>query len=357
MNTKLSRHAAAGPVGVTRSARRASSAGSVPTMIDVAQAAGVSTATVSRVLNGTGVVSRKMRSRVLATIDELGFSLNPMAQGLRKGQSNTVALLVSDIEQAHFSAMTKQVQSALESLGLDLMLFNVEHSAHRLEGFLNRVLTLRLKGVIVALSDKLGKSVVATLKQLAEHGVTVVSIGQNLSVDKIASVVQTEREATAASVLYLINQGRRHIAYLGRIKGSAIGTERYEGYKEALSKAGLFEPSLTWDVAYRFSAGRLAIEQACDTGQVFDGVQAGSDEMAIGAITALMDRNIRVPADVAVIGFGDIEMGAHVRPALTTISSHPEDIGIHVGKLFTSGLNAAGSLSLIQRSLIHRESA
>lgn len=326
-------------------------------MMDVARAAGVSTATVSRVLNGTDVVSKKMRSRVLAAIDELGFNLNPIAQGLRKGHSNTVALLVSDIEQAHFSAMTKQVQGSLESLGLDLLLFNVEHSAQRLDSFLHRVLTMRLKGVIVALSDKLGKTVMTTLRQLADHGVTVVSIGQNLSDYKIASVVQTEREATAASVLYLLNQGRKHIAYLGRIKGSAIGTERYEGYKEALSKAGLFDPALTWDVAYRFSAGRLAIEQAFDAGLIFDGVQAGSDEMAIGAIAALTDRHINVPADVAVIGFGGIEMGAHVRPALTTISSHPEDVGIHVANLFASNLHAAGSLSVVQRSLIHRDSA
>lgn len=331
--------------------------GSFPTMLDVAEAAGVSTATVSRVLNGTGVVSRKMRARVLAAIDELGFQLNPIAQGLRKGHSNTVALLVGDIEQAHFSAMTKHVQGALEMLGIDLLLFNVGHSAERLDSFLRRVLAMRLKGVIIAISDKLNKRSVGNLMHVAEQGLTVVSVGQNLTLHKIASVVQSEREATMVSVQYLISQGCKHIAYLGRIKGSAIGTERFEGYKEALLGANIFSPELVWDVAYRFSAGRQAIERAYDAGLVFDGVQAGSDEMAIGAIAALKDRSVNVPQDVAVVGFGGIEMGAYVHPALTTISSHPEDVGVHVAKLFSGTLNAAGSLSIVQRSLIHRASA
>lgn len=325
--------------------------------MDVAMAAGVSTATVSRVINGTGVVSKRMRGRVLAAIDELGFELNPIAQGLRKGQSNTVALLVGDIEQTHFSAMTKQVQGALETLGFDLLLFNVGHSSERLEGFLRRVLALRLKGVIIAVSDKLNKKMINSLRNLSEHGITVVSLGQNLSPFKIASVVQSEREAAYASVRYLISQGRKRIAYLGRIKGSTIGTERFEGYQQALMEAGLVDPALVWDVAFRFSAGYEAIVRACDAGVRFDAVQAGSDEMAIGAIASLRDRDHQVPTDVAVIGFGDIEVGKHVRPALTTISSHPEDVSAHVANLFSNSLHAAGSFSLVQRSLIHRESA
>lgn len=338
-------------------ARHPSRTAAVPTMLDVAEAAGVSTATVSRVLNGTGVVSRKMRARVMAAIDELGFQLNPIAQGLRRGQSNTVALLVSDIEQAHFSAMTKHVQGALELMGIDLLLFNVEHSAERLDSFLRRVLAMRLKGVIIALSDKLNKHSIGNLIQLTEQGLTVVSVGQNLTSHSISSVVQSERDATAESVRYLLEQGRRHIAYVGRIKGSAIGTERFEGYKAALMRANLFHPELVWDVAYRFSAGRQAIERAYETGLEFDGVQAGSDEMAIGAIAALKERGIQVPLDVSVIGFGGIEMGAYVQPALTTISSHPHDVGVHVAKLFSGTLSAPGSLSLVRRSLIHRASA
>lgn len=330
---------------------------SVPTMMDVATAAGVSTATVSRVLNGTGVVSEAMQNRVMVAIKQLGFQLNPIAQGLRKGQSNTVALLVGDIEQTHFSAMTKQVQGHLESIGLDLLLFNVGHSHARLEHFLKRVVSMRLRGVIVALSDKLSSNVIDMLRKLPAHGVVVVAIGQNLSGHRIASVVQSERDATVAAVRYLIERGRKRIAYLGRIKGSAVGTERYEGYKEALSVAQMYDPELVWDVSYRYSAGWEAIEKAYQNGIEFDAVQTGSDEMAIGAMAALKDRNVRIPEDVAVIGFGDVEMGAYVRPALTTVSNHPADVGVHVSQLFNASLSAKASLLVIQRSLLLRESA
>src|SRR5690606_3902410 len=143
----------------------------------------------------------------------------------------------------------------------------------------------------------------------------------------------------------------------GKIKGSAVGTERYEGYKEALSAAGMYDPALVWDVSYRYSAGREAIERAYQKGLALDAVQTGSDERAVGAMAALQDRNVHIPDDVAIIGFGDIERGAYVRPALTTVSNHPADVGVHVSQLFNSTLSAKASLLVIQRSLVRRESA
>lgn len=357
MNTKASSRIEAKQSSLIDQPGLASRSTLIPTMIDVAAQAGVSTATVSRVLNGTGVVSPKMRTRVMAAIDELGFQLNPMAQGLRKGQGNTVALLVSDIEQTHFSAMTKHIQGALEGIGLDLLLFNVGHSTDRLQGFLRRSVSMRLKGVVIALSDRLTKSLGELLKELSEHGIIVVSIGQNLNRYQIPSVVHEEHNAAKKSVCYLLDQGRKRIAYVGRIKGSAIGTERFEGYRQALIDADVFDDALVWDVAYRYSAGRDAIERALERGLSFDGVQAGSDEMAMGAIAALHDRRIRVPDEVAIVGFGGIEMGAYVRPSLTTISSHPEKIGVYLTKAFSDDSVGPASLSLVPRNLIRRGSA
>src|SRR5882672_10330698 len=106
------------------------------TVIDVARQAGVSSATVSRVLNGNTTVDPDMRNRVHSAVKKLDFRPNPMAQGLRKGQSNTVALLVGDIAQTHFSELTMQLQAALEENGIDLLLFNLGHSANRLSEFL-----------------------------------------------------------------------------------------------------------------------------------------------------------------------------------------------------------------------------
>jgi DNA-binding LacI/PurR family transcriptional regulator len=329
------------------------------TVIDVARHARVSLATVSRVLNGNASVSAEMRERVHSAVRKLAFRPNAMAQGLRKGQTNTVALLVGDIAQRHFAELTMRVQAALEETGIDLLLFNLGHSATRLTDFLGRAVSMRLRGVIVALSDDVPRTAAASFASLQEDGIAVVSIGQDLTRYRIPSIVHEERAATARSTAYLLKKGHSRIAYVGRIKGSAVGTQRFRGYRAALAKVNLFREELVWDTAYRYSAGRDAVLRALDRGIRFTGVQAGSDEMATGAMAALHDRGFSVPGDVAVIGFGDVEMGAYLRPSLTTLSSHPDIAALRVSEIFkaTPGGIASPRVMLLKRSLVERESA
>jgi DNA-binding LacI/PurR family transcriptional regulator len=336
-----------------------SNGGSAATVVDVAREAGVSLATVSRVLNGNAAVSADMRERVHSAVRELGFRPNPMAQGLRKGQTKTVALLVGDIAQRHFAELTMRVQAALEDNGIDLLLFNLGHSETRLTDFLTRAVSMRLRGVIIALSDDVPRSTAPLFAALRNAGITLVSIGQNLTRHRIPSIVHEERTAAQRSTQYLLDKGHTRVAYIGRIDGSAVGTERFRGYKAALTAAGLFREELVWDQTFRYAAGRDAVSRALDRGLRFTGVQAASDEIATGAIAALHDRGIRVPDDVAVIGFGDIEMGAYLRPALTTLSSHPDLAAQHASALFKAhaGPAADASLTLLERSLVERDSA
>jgi DNA-binding LacI/PurR family transcriptional regulator len=331
-----------------------------PTVIDVAQKAGVSSATVSRVLNGKASVTAETRELVLGAVRKLGFHPNTMAQGLRKGQSNTIALLVGDIEQTHFSSLTNHIQSTLEQSGVDLLLYNLGHSEDRLINFLPRAVTMRLKGVVLALSDDVSKAVLPLLDHLRENGLLVVAVGQNLNRYKIPSIVHEERAAAHTAVRYLLSQERRKIAYVGRIEGSSVGTERFRGYKAALSQpSDLFDPNLVWDVAFRYAAGRDAVAMALQQGLHFDGIQAGSDELAMGALAALYDRGLNVPKDVAVIGFGGLEMGAYTCPSLTSMSSHPDIAAEHLRAILRGVDRGEAPLALttVQRKLIRRQSA
>ncbi|MDB5414020.1 MAG: LacI family transcriptional regulator [Rubritepida sp.] len=328
------------------------------TVRDVALLAGVSPATVSRVLNGRTVVSPEARTRVLAAVKELDFQPNTMAQGLRLGRGTSVALLVGDIEQGVYSALTRHIQEALAELGLDLLLYNLAHSEERLLRILERAPSLRLRGVIIATADVIP---IAALQAVAlgRSGIVVLSVGQRLHRHGITSIVHGERAAVAQSVGYLIEQGRTPIAYVGRIAESVTGSDRFGGYKAALARAGLaVDRNLVWDVAYRYNAGYEALSRALDAGIVIGGVQAGSDELALGAVAAIRDRNLRVPEDIAVIGLGDIELGAHARPALTTLSAHPKLIAEKVRQIIGAGESRkVPALSVIPRKLILRQSA
>jgi DNA-binding LacI/PurR family transcriptional regulator len=328
------------------------------TVTEVARRAGVSLATVSRVQNGVTTVAPEIRDRVNVAIKELGYQPNPLAQGLRKGRSNTVALLVGDLAQRHLFELTVNVQTALEGEGMDLLLFNQGHSASRLNHFLARAPNMGLRGVVIAISDAFPSVAAPLLDRIRESGTTVVSVGQNLTGMEVQSVVYAEREATRRSVQYLIDKGHRKIAYVGRIKGSAIGADRFEGYKAAMKSIRAFDANLVWDRTYRYAAGRDAVVQAIDNGLEFTAIQAGSDEIAAGAMAGLHDKNLRVPQDVAVIGFGDIELGSYLRPALTTVSSDPRLAAEYVRQLMTNGQETGlAGITTIDRSLVIRDSA
>jgi len=328
------------------------------TVQEVARRAGVSLATVSRVQNGNTTVAAEIRERVHAAIIELGYRPNPMAQGLRKGRSNTVALVVGDLAQRHLFELTVNVQVALEDEGMDLLLFNQGHSSARLNDFLARAPTMALRGIVVATSDALPARVAPLLERIKAAGCTVLAVGQNLTHLGIPSVVYDEGEATTRSVQYLLEKGHRRIAYIGRIKGSAVGTERFKGYKAAMDAAGAFDPALVWDRTYRYAAGHDAVVQALDQGIAFTAIQAGSDEIAAGAMAALHDRGVHVPADVALVGFGDIELGSYLRPALTTVSSNAPLAARYVTGLLTHEQgDGSAPLTTITRSLVKRDSA
>lgn len=329
------------------------------TVIDVAREAGVSLATVSRVLNGSAAVSQQLRAKVSAAVEALEYRPNALAQGLRKGQGNTVALLVGDIAQRHFAELTMHVQPALDEVGADVMLFNLGHSATRLTQFLERAPSMRLRGIVLALSDTLPRAVGPLLASLGAQGLTLVSVGQDLRRFGLPSVMHEERAAARRAVEFLLARGHRRIAYVGRLQGSAVGTERFRGYRAALQKAGAFDPSLVFDHAFRYAAGRDAVNRALDTGLAFTALQCGSDEIATGAMAALRDRALRVPEDVAIVGFGDIEMGAYLRPALTTVSTHPQLAAAHVRDLFRTDAPPAAEppLVLLARTLVERSSA
>ena len=331
------------------------------TVREVAQRAGVSVATVSRAMNTSVPVSPELRERVMEAARELGYKPNSTAQSLRRGKSKTVALLVGDIEQSHFSALTKNIQLELVARGLDLMLHNLSHREELLTHFLEEAPRMPLCGVVLASSDRIDAGVGSQLRSIGSAGIRVVAAGQDLTKFDVPSVIHNEHAAARYSVEHLIRAGARRIAYVGRIEGSAIGTERLAGYSDALSAADLpRDDALIWDESFRYPAGQRAVSRALAAKIQFDAIQAGSDELAIGAMAALQDHGLRVPQDVKVIGFGNVEVSGFVRPALTTLSSHPIDMARHVCDLLGDAIKrkAVGSpLIVIERGIVRRESA
>jgi DNA-binding LacI/PurR family transcriptional regulator len=328
-------------------------------ILEVARVAGVSSASVSRVLSGQ-TVREKTQARVLAAIADLGYQPNQMAQGLRKGRGTTVALLVGDIEQGVYASLTKEIQAALEAVGLDLLLFNLGHSPARLKRFLARIDAMGLHGIVIAASDMLTEDNIQMLADKVNHReLPVFSVGLSLDQFGIPSINYDDRASVARSVRFLLDTYGGPVAYLGRIEGSASGTQRYLGYEQVLEEKGLaLDRHLVWDAAYRYRAGFDSTDRALRDAVKFRSIQAGSDELALGAMAALREHGKRIPEDVAVIGIGNVEPAAYSSPTLTTHGVCPDQIARHIAKGLQTPASARTHETLIlERAFIRRASA
>lgn len=330
-------------------------------ILDVAKRAGVSPATVSRALSGQPVVSATTLARVHSAVAELGFQPNQMAQGLRRGRGNSVALLVGDIEQGVNATLTKHVQAALENIGLDLVLYNLDHKQERLEGLIERAESMRLYGIVVATTDVLHtRRIKASLADAAAKGLPVFAIGHSFKSLGVPSVTFDDFSAIRRSVGYLVERYGPRVAYLGRIKGSASGMQRFQGYHAALKDHGIpLDDALVWDRSYRYLAGYQGTADALDRRLDFRAIQTGSDELALGAISALRERNLSIPEDAAVVGIGDMDWSAHLSPALSTHGGAAEQIAAILQDMFLKHRNEEPIPQLItlERQFHRRQSA
>lgn len=326
-------------------------------VVDVARHAGVSQATVSRVLSGKIVVAEPTRQRVMAAVAALGYQPSLLGKALRSGQSDTVAFLVSDIEQSWYAALAKQLQNDLEAAGCNMLLFDLGHSQERLVQVLRQCQSLHVRGIVLSSTDPLDVTALQPeVENLHRRRIRLISTAQDLCSLGFASVLHDEEQAGAQAVGYLLARGRRRIAYLNRIQNSMMGQRRYQAYCNALRHHGVtLDPDLIWsNPQFRFEGGFATTLAALQRGLQFDAILAGTDELATGAIAAITDAGLRIPEDVAVLGIGGLTMSAYIRPALTTLSGEAAAISRHV--VAQLGRTEA-EMVLVQRHLERRASA
>ncbi len=332
-------------------------------VLDVARHAGVSAATVSRVLSGGAAVALDTRARVMLSVEELGYRPNAIAQSLRRGRGRTVALVTGDIAQGVYAALAKAVQRVLAELDLELMLFDMAHSEERLTHLIERSSSLGLRGILLAAPRLIRAEDLLTLMRIsAEAGPPIISVSQRLDQHGIASIVPDDRGGAVEAVKHLLKREREPIAYLGRIETSAVGRLRFDGYCSTLAAAKRpIRDDLVWDISRgdRSEAGYSMMASALKKRLDVSAVLAASDEVALGAMAAVHDHGMRTPDDVAFVGFGGLAWGAFTRPALTTVSLDVDALAVAVGEAFKALVEEreVPLLSLIPSKLIVRSSS
>lgn len=305
------------------------------TIRDLAKRAGVSVATVSRVLNNYPDVSEETKSRVLSLVQELNYRPSAAARSLVTRRSNVIGVffLQDHINTMMLHPFFQEVivgfKRAVGTKGFDLLFFTSQRPGDQHFSYLRRCRHHQVDGVVLMGIDRHDQG----MAELAGSGIPCMSVDTDLLGKRAGYVISDNRGGAQTAVRHLVSLEHRRIALINGIPYSRVGHDRAVGYREALEGAGLpyrsdyvLENDFTWEHGYS------AMQQLLDLPEPPTAIFATADLMAMGAIKAVHERGLRVPQDIAIVGFDDIQVASMVHPALTTIRQQKEELGRIAGE-------------------------
>ncbi|MDR7588845.1 MAG: LacI family DNA-binding transcriptional regulator [Armatimonadota bacterium] len=327
------------------------------TIRDVARRAGVSVATVSRVVNHSAHrVSPQTRRRVLEAVRALGYQANVIAQSLKKRASRTVALIVPDISNPFFPAIARGIEDVASQHGYAVLLCNTYEDLARERAYLDLLRKRWVDGVIFATAG----TNTAHLRALRREGRPVVLVARDVDGVRIDAVLVDNYHGAYEATAHLLRLGHRRIAHIAGPASVRVAQERRRGYEQALADAGLpRDGALVGEGDFTADGGRRAVEAWLRRRADITAIVAANDLMAIGALEVLRAAGRRVPEDVAVVGFDDITFASLVSPALTTVAQPKYLMGqLAMQRLLElmAGESPAGRRIVLEPQLIVRDS-
>jgi LacI family transcriptional regulator len=286
-----------------------------PTIYDVARLAGVSTATVSRALNGTGQIAPATREAIEAAVAQLGYEPNTAARSLVTRSTQTIALLLPDISNPFYDALVSGIQRRALEAGHTMLLCTTEGDPEREEQYLNLLRAKQVDGVLVdglvLPPDRVARFV--------RNGLPIVCLDRDVDSASVPLVQVDNRLGARMATEHLLSLGHRRIAHVAGAPELGISEERIAGYDEALLDAGI-RP----DVAL-LAVGSFTEEGGCEAMKALlastdlTAAFAANDLSALGVMNAIVESGRRVPDDVSVVGFDDLRLSSFTTPPLTTI--------------------------------------
>lgn len=297
---------------------------SPPTIKQVASLSGVSIKTVSRVVNRAPYVSGDTRRRVTTAIERLNYRPNALARGLVTRKSRTIGLVIADIVNPFFPPLVRAVEDATAARGYNVVLCDTDEDPARERAVISLLLEKQVDGLILCAS----RVPSGYLTGLVDEGIPLILINRVLRHPAAAAVVADGEWGGRLATAHLIGLGHRRIAYLAGPSRSFSHRSRLRGYRKALLDAGIgFDPAFVVGGTASIAAGRGAMAALLSLRRPPSAVFAFDDLMAIGALEEIRRMGRRVPDDVAVVGFDDIDLAAHVDPPLTTIAQPKAAMG------------------------------
>lgn len=302
----------------------------IATIRDVAKLTGVSVSTVSRYLNKSGYVNAETEQLIKAAIEKLNYAPNQVARGLAGKKTKTFALILPDISNLFFSDLARAVEDVAATYGYTVIFGNSDDQVVKEKRYIETLKQKYIDGIIFA-SNTFGHD---DAEMLTKLGIPFVCLDRGPSEQKDASVVRSKnKEGAVMAVQHLLDVGCRKIAHIYGPQHLIPAKERLIGFEQSVQVFDWYSPTLLEPGDFRIAGGIKATERLLERHPDIDGIFAGNDLMAIGALKALHRMGIQVGRQVAVCGFDGIQTTEITVPELTTIAQPIYDMGALISRL------------------------
>jgi DNA-binding LacI/PurR family transcriptional regulator len=302
-------------------------------MRDIAKIAGVSSATVSRVINGLSSVRPETAERVQRVIDELKFIPNGSATTLKYGRSSTYGLIIPDITNPFFPEFIRSFEGILADTNHNMLMATTESQSLRMQKTIYRMLVSQVEGIVLLASE------IETLpiESVVNNRVPLVTMDRRLVGKGLSDVSVDSTAGMKEAIKHLYKLGHRKIGYIGGLAGPTISDHRLNSFVRAMSERGLVvEQHYLREGNYRISGGEAAMSELMKLPSPPTAIITANDLTAIGALRVIHKAGLTVPGDFSIVGFDDIELSDIIYPPLTTLRLSRRDLA----KTFVTALQA-----------------
>lgn len=323
----------------------------------VAAVAGVSPATVSRVLNESANVDSSLRDRVLAAVAELGYRPNGAARSLRTRATHVLGIIISDVTNPFFTAMVRGVEDIAQGAGYSVILANSDEDLAKEARYLEVAAAEQMAGVVISPAS----STRTKLDVLTERGIPVVTVDRRLSTGRFDSVTINNSEVSRDATANLIESGCERVAFVAGPPVTTTARDRLAGYRAAMKAAGRdVSDDLIVTGDFRHEGGYQATRQLLRSSSRPDGLFVSNNLMTIGALDAINEAGLSVPDDIAFVGFDDLAWVLGRRSEITAVQQPTYDIGACAAECLLArikGDRSAPRRHVLRAELVVRQSS
>ena len=308
----------------------------MPTIKDVARLVGVSTATVSHVINNTRHVSEGLKKKILEAIDELHYHPNAVARSLVKKKTHTIGIIISDILNPFYTAIVRGIEDVTYESGYNVMLCNSDEDPEKEVLYIQILLERRIDGLVISSAFQDGvHPLISKLKM-----VPLVTIVRKVRGSACDSVFGDNVEGVYQAVRHLIQLGHRRIAIISGPRGLSSGEERLLGYQKALGDHGITVDSNFIKFGdFKRESGYTLTKEVLQQKEGPTALFVANNQMTIGALNAVNELSLRVPEDLSLASFDDMEWYSFLNPPLTTVEQSPYVMGKTAGEMLLQRIN------------------